>query len=54
MSTAEALTELRMNGVFTTAAPVLQSDNTFLTLKELFDEGRVKESILEVMREGDE
>ncbi|MDD2438887.1 MAG: glutaredoxin family protein [Methanosarcinaceae archaeon] len=36
MSTPEALTELRFNGVFTVTAPVLQLDSTFLTYKELF------------------
>jgi len=37
MSTPEALTELRFNGVFTVTAPVLQINNdTFLTHDELF------------------
>lgn len=36
MSTPEALTELRFNGVFTATAPVLQIDSTFLTHKEVF------------------
>ncbi|AKB26658.1 Glutaredoxin-like protein [Methanosarcina sp. MTP4] len=37
MSTPEALTELRFNGVFTVTAPVLQVDDTFLTHGEIFN-----------------
>jgi len=36
MSTPEALTELRINGVFTLSAPVLQADDKFYTVAELF------------------
>jgi glutaredoxin-like protein NrdH len=36
MSTPEALTELRFNGVFTVTAPVLQIDNEFLTYTKIF------------------
>ncbi|MBP2030191.1 glutaredoxin [Methanohalophilus levihalophilus] len=36
MSTPESLTELRINGVFTNEAPVLQIDDTFLTGDDLF------------------
>ncbi|MDD1736295.1 MAG: glutaredoxin family protein [Methanothrix sp.] len=36
MSTPEALTELRINGVFTLSAPVLQADEKFYTTEELF------------------
>jgi len=36
MSTPESLTELRVNGVFTMMAPVLQVGETFLTLDEMF------------------
>lgn len=36
MSTPEALTELRFNGVFTVTAPVLQINDTFLTHEEIF------------------
>ena len=36
MSAPEALTELRINGVFTNEAPVLQIDETFLTGADLF------------------
>ncbi|NPE32048.1 NrdH-redoxin [Methanococcoides sp. SA1] len=37
MSTPESLTELRVNGVFTVTAPVLQIDDDFLTYEELFN-----------------
>ncbi|NMC09357.1 MAG: NrdH-redoxin [Methanothrix sp.] len=36
MSTPEALTELRVNGVFTLSAPVLQVEEKFYTVEELF------------------
>ncbi len=36
MSTPEALTELRINGVFTLSAPVLEVDDKFYTVVELF------------------
>ncbi len=36
MSTPEALTELRFNGVFTVTAPVLQINSEFLTYTEIF------------------
>ena len=32
----EALTELRINGVFTLSAPVLQEEDNFYTLEDLF------------------
>ena len=36
MSTPEALTELRIYGVFTLSAPVLQAGEDFYTVDELF------------------
>jgi len=36
MGTPEALTDLRINGVFTLSAPVLQADDEFYTVEELF------------------
>lgn len=42
MSTPEALTELRINGVFTLAAPVLQADDKFYTVDDLFDGDNIK------------
>ena len=35
--TAEAQTELTMNGVFTLTIPIVQIGSTFLTSKDLFD-----------------
>jgi len=43
MSSAKALTELRMNGVFVQEAPVLQSGKKFLTSKDLFTGDQVNE-----------
>lgn len=43
MSTPEALTELRINGVFTLSAPVLQVDDSFYTTEDLFDGERIKD-----------
>lgn len=37
MSTPEALTELRVNGVFALSAPVLQAEEDFYTVEDLFD-----------------
>jgi len=37
MASAEALTELRVNGVFTLSAPVLQAGDDFYTVEELFE-----------------
>ena len=36
MSSPEALTELRINGVFTLSAPVLQAGEKFYTVEDLF------------------
>ncbi|MGB3908484.1 MAG: glutaredoxin domain-containing protein [Methanomethylovorans sp.] len=47
MSTPEALTELRVNGVFTLTAPVLQIDEEFLTHEELFNGMEVKREVFE-------
>ncbi len=47
MATPAALTELRMNGVFTMAAPVLQVDNKFYTYGELFSQERLDNSRLD-------
>ena len=38
MSTPEALTELRINGVFALSAPVLQADDVFHTPEDIFDD----------------
>lgn len=47
MATPSALTELRMNGVFTMAAPVLQIGNKFHIYNELFTQDRINEIKLE-------
>lgn len=43
MATPEALTELRVNGVFTLAAPVLQADDKFYTVDDLFDGDNIRD-----------
>ena len=40
------MTELRLNNVFVREAPVLQVGNKFLTSKELFQSGSVREEVL--------
>lgn len=47
MATPAALTELRMNGVFTMSAPVLQVGSRFFTTKELFSQEKIDQSRLE-------
>jgi glutaredoxin len=47
MATPSALTELRMNGVFTMAAPVLQIGNKFYTYNEMFSQDRIDNSKLD-------
>ena len=41
LSTAESLTELRMNGVFVNEAPVLQKSSDFYTSADLFQAGKL-------------
>ncbi|MDO9325724.1 MAG: glutaredoxin family protein [Methanoregula sp.] len=41
LSTAESLTELRMNGVFVSEAPVLQNGDDFHTSADLFPSGKL-------------
>ena len=41
LSTAESLTELRMNGVFVSEAPVLQKNDDFFTSEVLFPSGKL-------------
>ncbi|MBU4076838.1 MAG: glutaredoxin family protein [Euryarchaeota archaeon] len=47
MATPAALTELRMNNVFTMSAPVLQIGSRFFTTKELFSQEKIDQSRLE-------
>ncbi len=53
MMSAEALTEMRINGVFVREAPVLQKDKTFLTSAELFTAGTVREEVVSPLIKGD-
>jgi glutaredoxin len=41
LSTAESLTELRVNGVFVNEAPVFQKDEDFYTSADLFPTGKL-------------
>lgn len=52
MATPAALTELRMNGVFTMAAPVLQIGNKFHTYNELFTQEGINHNRLESLLKG--
>ena len=52
MSTAAALTELRVNGVFVNEAPVLRNGTRFLTHNDLFLKGHVKEENVSRLVEG--
>ncbi len=47
MATPAALTELRMNGVFTMSAPVLQIGDRFYIHNEIFRQDRIDQSKLE-------
>ena len=42
MTNPEALTELRINGVFTLSAPVLQAGDRFYTTEDLFNGDKLK------------
>ena len=52
LSTAEALTELRVNGVFVNEAPVLQRGEDFYTSDDLFPAGSLDEKKLEGVLSG--
>ena len=41
LSSAESLTELRINGVFVSEAPVLQKEDDFFTSADLFPAGKL-------------
>lgn len=53
MMDAEALTELRINGVFVREAPVLQIGTTFLISKDLFGAEGVREDVVDSLLRGD-
>ncbi len=46
MASAEALTELRMSGIFVREAPVLQKGETFYTSADLFAGGTFREDLV--------
>jgi len=52
LSTAEALTELRVNGVFVNEAPVLQQGDDFYTTDDLFPGGTLDEKKLGAILSG--
>lgn len=52
MSTAESLTELRINGVFVNEAPVLRGAGGFLTSRDLFSGGALREERVQKLSEG--
>ncbi len=47
MSLPEVLTDLRCEGVFTLAAPVLQVDGHYFTEDRLFLDGRIQTAFIE-------
>ena len=49
MATPAALTELRMNGVFTMAAPVLQIGTKFHIYNELFTQDRINQEKIQIL-----
>ena len=49
MATPEALTELRINGVFALSAPVLQVEERFYTVQELFS-GEMLRNLAEIQK----
>ncbi len=49
MATPAALTELRMNGVFTMSAPVLQIGDRFYTVGDIFSQNRIDQGKLETL-----
>ncbi len=53
LSTAESLTELRMNGIFVNEAPVLQKDSDFYTSADLFPAGKLDGERLQKLISGE-
>lgn len=53
MQTAQALTELRIAGVFVREAPVLRVGTRYLTTRELFSGGAVKEEAVDPLLQGE-
>ncbi|MFA5332568.1 MAG: glutaredoxin domain-containing protein [Methanoregula sp.] len=53
LSTAEALTELRINGVFVNEAPVLQRGDDFFTSDDMFPGGEFDEKKVSAFLSGE-
>ena len=53
LSSAESLTELRVNGVFVNEAPVMQKKDDFFTSADLFPAGKMDEGHLTKLISGD-
>jgi len=53
MSSAEALTELRVNGIFVQEAPVLQVGRRFFTHADLFSAGSIREDLVRSLVAGE-
>jgi glutaredoxin len=52
MATPEAMTELRINSIFTMSAPVLQIGNKFYTTKELCKQDIIdQDKVIELLKE---
>lgn len=52
MSSAESLTDLRVNGVFVSEAPVLRAGSSFLVSRDLFSAGTLNKERVRKMTEG--
>ena len=46
MTTPASLTELRINGVFATAAPVIQVGDRFIEYNEIFDGDVIRKDVI--------
>jgi len=53
LSTAESLTELRLNGVFVNEAPVLQKGEEFYTSADLFPAGNLDGATIKKLLSGE-
>lgn len=53
LSSAESLTELRVNGIFVNEAPVLQQNEDFYTSADLFPSGKLDEEHLSRLLKGE-
>jgi glutaredoxin len=53
LSTAESLTELRLNGVFVNEAPVLQAGDEFYTSADLFPAGNLDGALIKKLISGE-